>query len=83
MDRQQCEEMVKGPGKFEGEPIYAPYFWDLAMMSGEDDTEWDGDTMISVFDVSDEDLAMFPELNGVKTIRLWEDGNGFVFTESD
>ena len=82
MTRQECEEMVKGPGKFEAEPVYAPYYWDLAMISGEDETECDGDTLISVFNVSDEDRAIFPELNDVKTIRLWEDGNGFVWTEA-
>ena len=82
MNRQESEEMAKGPGKFEGEPIYAPYFWDMAMNGMDDDTEWDDDTPISVFTVTEEDRALFPELDDAKTVRLWEDGNGFVYVES-
>jgi hypothetical protein len=82
MNRQECEEMVKGPGKFEAEPVYLPYFYDMAMEGMEDDREWDGETEISVFQVTKEDRAMFPELADVKTVRLWVSDTGFCYTES-
>jgi len=82
MTREECVETVKGPGKFEGEPVYSPYFYDLAMNGQEDDIEWDGDTEISVFTVTEEDRAIFPELSNIKTIRLWISDTGFCYTES-
>jgi hypothetical protein len=67
-------ERVTGPGKFEGEQPYVPYYWD--------NMEWgleDEDTLSLIFIVNDEDKALFPELNFTKEVCLAEDGNGFVF----
>lgn len=70
--------IIMSPGKFEGEPIYAPYFWDLVMDGGADETEDDGD----IFRISAEDRREFPEIDrDTTTIRIWEDGNGFVYTQ--
>lgn len=65
---------VRAPGKFEGEMLYVPYYWD-AYLNGCADRD-DGRTL--GFDVTVEDKAMFPELRRRRTVRLVEDGQGFV-----
>lgn len=70
----ECREDVTRPGKFEGEAVYVPYFWE-AYLDGFADRD-DGRTI--GFNVSAEDKAIFPELRGRKTVRLVEDGAGFV-----
>ena len=74
--------VIRDPGKFEGEPIYAPYFYDALMNGGSDSTEYDGDTPIDVFDVSDEDRQIFPELQGVSEVRCYESEQGFFYAET-
>jgi hypothetical protein len=76
--REYWEEYGSGPGKFEGEPSYVPYYWDKTMDGSEDDTIYDGDTPVSVFIVSTEDINIFPELKGTYSVLLWEDDYGFV-----
>jgi hypothetical protein len=73
--RREYEGQVKGPGKFEGEARYVPYFWGqfLAGAYTDDDGE------VVSFDVSDEDRRLFPELEGVTTVSLAESENGFVY----
>lgn len=90
MTREQIEKefnidiktgIILNPGKFEGEMIYVPYFWDAAMngLADEDNTmsEYD-DTPVSLFNINDEDREQFPELKEIITVELWEDSNGFV-----
>lgn len=68
--------IIMSPGKFEGEPIYAPYFWDLVMDGG---AETDGD--FAAFHILTDDRNEFPEIGSETiTIRVWTDGNGFVHT---
>lgn len=66
--------VIRSPGKFEGEPVYAPYFWDafLSGMVDEDDGEY------LYFDVNDDDRRIFPELKDVNRVSLREDDQGFV-----
>ena len=72
--RRAYEERVRGPGKFEGEPAYVPYYWDAYLQGcyADDDGE------VITFDVTDEDRDLFPELQGVRRVRLYETGSGFV-----
>lgn len=68
--------LITSPGKFQGEPRWAPYFWEMAMdgcIDGEEDdlTVW--------FDVIEpDDTDEFPELRQFKVVKLREDANGFV-----
>lgn len=74
--------IIRSPGKFEGAPIYTPYFYDLIMNDMADNTEYDEyDNPIDLFDITDDDIAQFPELKNITHIRLWQDDNGFVFCE--
>lgn len=66
--------IIRSPGKFEGEAVYVPYFWD-AYLNGFADRD---DGTILGFDVTAEDRAMFPELKGRRTVRLYQRSDGFV-----
>ena len=73
--------IIKSPGKFEGEPIYVPYFWDLALEGEADVSEENADgDLIDSFDIRPEDVAEFPELKGATRITLMEDNSGFGFS---
>jgi hypothetical protein len=66
---------IESPGKFEGEMLYVPYFWE-AYLDGFADTD---DGRVLGFKIVPEDRAMFPELSKRKrTIRLIEREDGFV-----
>ena len=65
---------IQSPGKFEGEMLYVPYFWD-AFLNGMADRD-DGQTI--GFNITAEDKAQFPELKHRRTVKLVEDNQGFV-----
>jgi hypothetical protein len=81
MTRQEIERdyrveggIIRSPGKFESEPVFAPYFWDVLMNGGADD-DVDG---IAVFAVNADDIREFPELEGTASVRIPENDQGFV-----
>lgn len=67
---------ITNAGKFEREPLWAPYFWGAALdgMADDDDGHY------FRFDLTDDDKALWPELAGHKLVKLIEDSNGFVST---
>ena len=69
---------ITQPGKFEGEPVFAPYYWDLALQGFADADNG----KVFVFTFSAEELKALPALKewlGTRrTIRLSEDSQGFV-----
>ena len=73
---------ITAAGKFEGEPVFAPYFWGLAL-DGCADFE-DGRTSGFRFNFSnnqalaDEWPTLKPWLGRSRTLRLHEDEQGFV-----
>ena len=71
--RQEYEEIVSFPGKFEQEATYVPYFWEQYLNGGGND---DGEIMS--FIVNADDQALFPELELGQTIKLVESDVGFV-----
>jgi hypothetical protein len=75
--------MIEALGKFEAEMCYAPYFYDRAMDSGaNEEIEEDGLTFF-LFNVTEEDIAQFPELEGVERIRCYETDDGFFYCQDD
>ena len=72
--RTKCAETVRGPGKFEGEPIYAPYFYDIEMNG---DGDHDGNEIIH--ELEPIDIYLFPELEGHKRVRTHESDSGFFY----
>jgi len=70
--------IIRSPGRFEGEPTYAPYFYD-ATLNGEGDTD---ESEVTTFEINETDRKLFPELKDVKTIYLWQSDQGFVYTRT-
>lgn len=68
-------ERITSPGKYEGQLIFIPYFWEKGLDGWADAEADNGDY---IFLVMPEDKAEFPELGGQKTLRLHEDAEGFV-----
>lgn len=73
-------DRIVSPGKFEGEPVFAPVLWDLALQGFADGD--DGSTYRFSIPRNDPLRAEFPELNKWlgrrRTVRLAEDSVGFV-----
>jgi hypothetical protein len=85
-----ANKIIRSPGKFEGEPLYVPYFWDCATqgMYAEDVNG------VFFMPLDESDHAMFPELylntwDGVTDptnkpaygIALEESEQGFVYSK--
>lgn len=67
---------IVSPGKFEGEPIYAPWFYEGGLEGLEVATDDDGS---QIFQVGADDLAQYPEIPpDARWIRVYEDEQGFV-----
>lgn len=65
---------IRSPGKFEGERVYVPYFWDKALEGWYD---WEEDDIVG-FKVAPEDRLEFPELGAKDEVRLAQTDDGFV-----
>lgn len=82
MTRQEIESTytvrtdgrIANCGKFEGELLYVPYYWNLALegMFAEDING------VFFLPFDKDDRAMFPELDGAYGIGLEENDQGFV-----
>lgn len=68
---------IVSKGKFEGEPIYAPYFAERDVRGEADEETPEGD---AIFRVTDADRRLFPELGKAKTVYLAELDSGHVAT---
>ncbi len=76
---------IVSPGKFEGQPIYAPHFWERVLNGGADEEVTLGGTPHNWLTISDDDRAQFPELTaypftepGTDMIVISESDDGFV-----
>jgi hypothetical protein len=71
---------ITSPGKFEGEPVFAPYYWSLGL-EGFANSD-DGSVYHFRFKTSDPDYTLWPELQAwlgrKRTLKLREDDQGFV-----
>lgn len=81
--------IIRSLGKFEGEMLYAPYFYDVLLDGHGDyvydqdgDDEAEGDLIYVRLDILPEDRAEFPELDPATTaVLVYESGGGFVHVE--
>ena len=76
--------LINSPGKFEGEPQYTPYYWNMVLHGAADETigpieRWTYD----IFEVTEDDKDIFPELENVKVISVTSDEFGFVYSDLD
>jgi len=69
--------VIRSPGKFEGEMLYVPHFWEAYLdgMADDDDGTW------MKFNVDEGDRREYPELQGVRTVKLRTDDSGFVHSQ--
>lgn len=71
-------QRITAPGKFEGEPIFAPHFWNIAL-EGFADSD---DGNVFTFRITQQDRQEIPGLDGWLghkfALRLREDDQGFV-----
>lgn len=75
--------VIRSLGKFESEPVYAPYYWDVVLDGFADPLDWSEDETTWVCEITTEDRAMFPEIPAdAVAIHLEETGQGFVNTET-
>lgn len=74
-ERDELEDLVSRPGRFEGEPPFVPYFWDLAMngFANYDNGE------VFRFIIEAEDIENWVDLDTYDWIELYTDNNGFVY----
>lgn len=72
--------IIRSPGKFEGEVLYAPHYYEL-MMDGMGETSFSDEHEMekTVFQITADDTAEFPELGNGKTVELYEDESGFIY----
>ena len=66
--------IITSPGKFEGEMIYAPYFWEKGLEGCADED----DGQVFRFKIDDQDKKLFPELGNTEMLYLTESDQGFV-----
>ncbi len=68
-----------GPGKFEGEPFYAPYFYSIAHEGGGDEPFYDGEDIAGEpVPVSDDERDVFALHLSTDFMIVWYSPNGFV-----
>ena len=67
--------IIISPGKFEGQALYAPYFWDILMNGG---ANYRDDGNDGIFETQEEDIDKFPELEGYDEVILTTNEQGFV-----
>lgn len=72
---------IVSPGKFEGEPIFTPYFWDIAMQGLADSDN--GDAFGFTINKEDDAHKEFPELKKwlgrKRSLKLFQCDLGFIY----
>ena len=83
MVRESLQSLVSTRGRFYGERIWVPYFWELIGLAGGSTLcvcskdAWHCPCPTAVM-VSDEDRAVFPELVGARRVNVFERSDGTV-----
>lgn len=73
--------VITSLGKFEGEPVFAPHFWDIALQGFSDRD--DGKVFSFIINRDDKERSEWPELTAWlgrrRILRMREDSQGFVY----
>ena len=75
--------MIRQPGRFKDQTIYAPYFWNAYLDGTYDDEYVENGEHVVVFNVTEDDRYDYPELGGATTVYIWEDTQGVLRTRLD
>src|SRR5205823_4711247 len=78
--RAEHQEAVKGPGKFEGEPAYASFYYEESLNGCFEHIDFDNGEHIEYVEITKSDAEIFPELaeHVGAFILLTESDSGFV-----
>ena len=74
---------IQSPGKFEGEPTYAPAFWNVVLDNGADFETYDGNTIVAGFVLTRDDIAKWSDFESDdvgNVLTLAESSDGFVYS---
>lgn len=75
-------DRIVSPGKFEGEPCFAPYYWELALQGFSDGDNGKVYSFRFAFNGNDKDCvfeaALKRWLGRKRALRMFEDSQGFV-----
>ena len=74
--------IIRSPGKFDGEPVYAPAYWEVVLNGMADDDNGAESNPIAYFNLTENDRQTWPELDDAICLALQEDDNGFVHTHT-
>ena len=75
--------VIKSPGKFGGEKIYSPYFFEFYLNGFGGDEIMVDDVLYNCFEIDSDDLKQFPdELMGVFGVIMWQNSQGFIFCKA-
>lgn len=83
----KCEHQNDGwritaPGKFEGEPVFAPHYWQQALEGFSDNDNGRIFTFRFAFNGRDSNCPFYAELKQwlgrKRSLKMWEDDQGFV-----
>jgi len=78
-----AHRIIREPGRFDGLPVYAPYFWSAYVDGAYGDEEWIEDTHVIVFILNDDDRREYPELAGATRLFIWEDSGDMLRIRPD
>lgn len=75
-----CFGTITSIGKYQGQPLYVPYFWEFIIAND----LFDGlDTtygyLAYVVKISREDASLFSQLENFTELRFWLGDNGFIY----
>ncbi len=74
--------IIIDPGKFKGQPRFAPLFHEIIMDGDIDASVTDADgTIIDFIKIDPEYVTQFPELDDWDFVRCYTDTNGFFWCE--
>lgn len=75
--RAECSADVKRPGKYEGEPIWVPYYQGQRENGFFEETLYVDGHVVDIFEVTDTDRKIFPELTK-SHVAIYTNELGFV-----
>jgi hypothetical protein len=75
-----CFGTITSVGKYQGQPLYVPYFWQYIIANDMfDRVDTTHGYLAYVIKISKEDTSLFPQLGNFTELRFWLGATGFVY----
>ena len=83
MQHYQIEHgRIVDPGKFQGEPRWLPWFYELMLDGAGMVLDWPSGETTTLVDIYAGDVVLYPELISYVVVAIEENDQGFVFGKS-